>query len=312
MLDAWIIFPIHHSTWVENIVPVRKKNGEICICVDFRNLNQASLKDNYPLPIMDQVLQAVTGSEMLSMLDGFSGYNQIEVSPEDQFKTAFTTPWGTFAYSRMPFGLTNSSATFQWAMDFAFKGMMGKVIVVYLDDLTVFSKQRNDHCDHLEQVLIRCREHGISLNPKKSVFRVTEGKLLGHIVSKEGTKIDAERVKAIQSLTLPTSKTGVHSFFGKVNFLRRFVPDFAEKTRHISNMMKGSPNFWWSEEGKNSFEEIKASVAHAPVLVCPNFSKDFIMYSYASEHTVSAILMQKNSEDVESPIAFMSSPLKPH
>ncbi|KAH9299828.1 hypothetical protein KI387_031510, partial [Taxus chinensis] len=99
----------------------RKKNGEIRICVDFRNLNQASLKDNYPLLIMDQVLQVVTGSEMLSMLDGFSGYNQIEVSAEDQFKTAFTTPWGTFAYSRMPFGLTNSGATFQWAMDFAFK-----------------------------------------------------------------------------------------------------------------------------------------------------------------------------------------------
>ncbi|KAH9324684.1 hypothetical protein KI387_004862 [Taxus chinensis] len=189
---------------------------------------------------------------------------------------------------------------------------MGKVIVVYLDDLTVFSKQRSDHCDHLEKVLARCREHGISLNPKKSVFGVTEGKLLGHVVSKEGTKIDIERVKAIQSLTLPTSKTGVHSFFGKVNFLRCFVPDFAEKTRHILNMMKGSPTFRWSEEGKRSFEEIKTSVAHAPVLVCPDFSKKFIMYSYASEHTVSAILMQKNSEDIESPIAFMSSPLKPH
>ncbi|KAH9323815.1 hypothetical protein KI387_018454 [Taxus chinensis] len=122
----------------------------------------------------------------------------------------------------MPFGLTNADTTFQRAMDLAFKGMMGKVIVVYLDDLTVYSKQRNDHCDHLEQVLSRCREHGISLNPKNSIFGVTEGKLLGHVVSKEGMKIDTERVKDIQSLTLPTNKTGVHSFFGKVNILRPF------------------------------------------------------------------------------------------
>ena len=121
--------------------------------------------------------------------------------------------------------------------------MMGKFIVIYLDDLTMFSKQRSDHYDHLEQVLARCQEHGISLNPKKSIFGVTKGKLLGHVVSKEGTKIDIERVKAIQSLTLPTSKTGVHSFSGKVNFLRHFVPDFAEKTHHILDMMKGSPNF---------------------------------------------------------------------
>lgn len=112
MLKARIIFPIHHSTWVANIVPVRKKNGEIRICVDYRNLNQASLKDNFALPIMDQILQIVAGSEMMSFLDGFSGYNQIEVAEEDQHKTTFTTPWGTFSYKRMPFGLINAGATF--------------------------------------------------------------------------------------------------------------------------------------------------------------------------------------------------------
>lgn len=112
MLKAKIIYPIHHSTWVANIVPVRKKNGEIRICVDFCNLNQASLKDNYPLPVMDHLLQTVSGSEMMSMLDGFLGYNHINVDQEDQHKAAFTTPWGTFAYNRMPFGLINVGATF--------------------------------------------------------------------------------------------------------------------------------------------------------------------------------------------------------
>ncbi|XP_059076512.1 uncharacterized protein LOC131875838 [Cryptomeria japonica] len=215
---------------------------------------------------MDQVLQTVTGSEMLSMLDGFSGYNQIEVSEPDQHKTAFTTPLGTFAYRRMPFGLINAGATFQRAMDLAFRGIVGRYIVVYLDDLIVFSKDRENHLFHLQDVLERCRKHDISLNPKNSVFGVTEGKLLGHIVSKEGIKVDSERVKSIQNLPLPSNKIAVHSFFGKVNFLRRFIPDFAEKTRHIVDMMKGKSSFHWNFEGRAAFNEIKDAIAHVPVL----------------------------------------------
>jgi len=186
MLKARIIYPIHHSTWVANIVLVRKKNGEIRICVDFHNLNQASLKDNYPLPMMDHILQTVAGFEMMSLLDGFSRYNQIEVAQEDQHKIAFTTPWGTLAYNQMPFELINAGATFQRAMDLSFGDLKNKIIVVYLDDLTVFSRKREYHIQHLEIVLQHCREQGISLNPKKSIFGVTEGKLLGHIVSKDG------------------------------------------------------------------------------------------------------------------------------
>lgn len=128
---------------------------------------------------------------------------------------------------------------------------------------------------------------------------MTEGKLLGHIVLKEGIKVDPERVKSIQTLPLPSNKIVVHSFFGKVNFLWRFIPDFAEKTRHIVNMMKGKTTFHWNLEGKAAFNDIKDAIAHAPVLVCPNYTKEFIMYSYASEHTMSAILMQKNSEEIE-------------
>lgn len=197
-------------------------------------------------------------------------------------------------------------------MDLAFRGIVGRYIVLYLDDLTVFSKDRENHLFHLQDVLERCRKHDISLNPKKSVFGVTGGKLLGHIVSKEGIKVDLERVKSIQNLPLPSNKTVVHSFFGKVNFLRRFIRDFAEKTRHIVDMMKGKSAFHWNSEGRATFNEIKDAIAHAPVLVCPNYTKQFIVYSYASEHTLSAILMQKNSEGIESPIAFMNCPLKSH
>ncbi|XP_059075135.1 uncharacterized protein LOC131875125 [Cryptomeria japonica] len=178
-------------------------------------------------------------------------------------------------------------------MDISFGNLRNKIIVIYLDDLTIFSRKRKHHLRDLRKVLMRCREHGVSLNPKKSVFGVTKGKLLRHIVSKEGVKVDPERVKAIQQLNLPSNKNGVRSFFGQVNFLRRFIPDFAKTTKYIVNTMSENVVFKWNEEGKRAFEEIKREIAHAPTLVNPDFSKDFIIYCYASEHTMSRILVQK-------------------
>jgi hypothetical protein len=128
---------------------------------------------------MEYLLQRVTGAEMMSMLDGFSGYNQVLVKEDDQLKTAFTTPWGTYKYLRMPFGLTNAGATFQRAMDYAFRDLIGKLIEIYQDDLTTISKKREQHIQHLRTIFQRCREYGISLNPKKSIFGVDKGKLTG-------------------------------------------------------------------------------------------------------------------------------------
>ena len=139
----------------------------------------------------------------------------------------------------MPFGLINRGATFQRGMNLAFKGLKDRIIVIYLDDLRVFSKKRKDHIRDLEKVLQRCKEHGISLNPKKSLFCVTEGKFLGYIIS-QGVKIDPNRVKAIQKLSLPLRKIGVKSFFGQVKFLRRFITNFSKKIKCIVDMMKGN------------------------------------------------------------------------
>ena len=156
----------------------------------FRNLNRASDKDNYPVPPMEPILQMVSGSELFSLLDGFSSYNQVLVAEEDRLKTTFRTKWGNFSYRRMPFGLINARATFQRDMDIAFHGLIGHTVVVYLDDVTIFSKKREEHAFHLKQFFERCRKYGISLNPKKCVFAVIEGKLLGHVVSKKGISID--------------------------------------------------------------------------------------------------------------------------
>ena len=168
--EAKIIIPLRFSNSVANIVPVRKKNGEIRICVDFRNLNRCSLKDNYPLPKMDHILQRVVGSKRLSMIDGFSGYNQISVNGADREKTTFTTPWVTFMYEKMSFGLMNAGATFQRAMDITFVEERDRFVVIYLDDITVFSKLDEEHLMHLKHIFGKCRKYGLSLNPKKIVL----------------------------------------------------------------------------------------------------------------------------------------------
>ena len=306
MFEAGIIAPIRFSEWVSNLVPTRKKTGEIRLCVDLRSLNKVSLKDNYPLPKMDHILQRVVGSSRISLLDGFSGYNQILVHPDDQDKTAFTTPWGTFKYVKMPFGLKNAGATFQRAMDIAFAKEIHDFLVIYLDDLTVFSKTDQEHLDHLRQVFIKCRKYGISLNPKKSLFGLEEGKLLGHIISKDGIRIDPERIQAILQIPHPRNIKELQAFIGKINFLRRFISSLAELLRLLTNMLRKDSSIDWTVEAKQSFEEIKMALTKTPVLTSPKFDRDFIIFSFASEHTVAAVLLQKDDQGCEKPIAFFS------
>jgi len=206
LLAAKIIVPLRYSKWVANLVVVRKKSGEIWLCVNFRNLNRCSKKDNYPLAKMEHLLQKVSKTRVMSFLDGFSGYNQVVVHPEDQENTTFTTTWG-----------------------------------IYLDDITIYSNSHQDHLQHLKKVFLKCRKFGILVNPKKSQFALEEGKLLGHIVSAAGVKIDLERVKAIQTLSIPRSKKDIQSFLGKINFIRRFIPNLVELVKHITSMLnKGS------------------------------------------------------------------------
>jgi hypothetical protein len=206
------------------------------------------------------------GSEVFYLLDGFSGYNQVSVSEEDRLKTTFRTKWGTFAYKRMPFGLINAGETFQTAMDVAFRGLINKCVVVYLDDVTIYSKNREEHIQHLTQIFERCRKYGISLNPKKTIFGVEEGKFLGHIISRMGIHIYPERIKAISQLLLPHKKKAMQSFFKQINFVRKFTPDFVEIIKPLQNMIRKDVEFKWDDERKNTFNDIKAAISQAPML----------------------------------------------
>jgi hypothetical protein len=244
------------------------------------------------------------------MIDGFFGYNQISVLPEARENTDFTTPLGTFMYAKMPFGLMNAGATFQRAMDISFIGERDELLFIYLDDITVFSKSDREHCYNLRRVFLKCKKFGLSLNPKKSLFAMQEGKLLGHIVSTEGAIIDSRRVKYIQTLSLSISKKEFQSFLGKINFLRRFVSNFVELVKHITTVLRKGNEVKWTTESRESFNQIKKELNEALVLTIPNYSKDFLIFSFDSFDTVAVGLLQKNVEGLEKPISFFSRVLR--
>ncbi|MCO5577550.1 hypothetical protein L7F22_031381 [Adiantum nelumboides] len=201
--EAEFIYEIEHTDWVSPIVVVPKKNGKLRVCVNLKKVNAATIRDNYPLPITDHVIERVAGREAYSFLDGFSRYNQLAIKPKDQHKTAFATEWGIFAYRVKPFGLTNALATFQRLMSHAFKEYLRQFLEIYMDDLCVHSLIRMDHIEHLTKIFEKCRLYWICLNPEKCVFMVRQGKILGHIVSKNKISTDMEKILVIVELPRP-------------------------------------------------------------------------------------------------------------
>jgi hypothetical protein len=258
---------------------------------------------------MDRILQWVVGSHIISLLDGYLSYNQIVVCEEDKEKTTFTTPWGTFMYDKMPFGMMNTWATFQRTMDITFVGEKEKFMVIYLDDIPILSNYDDEHLQHLEQVFRKCRRYKISLNPRKSHFAMPEGNLLGHIISSRGIKIDLKRVYAIQEIDIPRNKKSIQSFIGKIKFLRCFVGNFIEILKPITNMLKKYVVVKWSLEEKSTFQRIKKALVESIVLSSPDYAKDFFIFSFSSEETIVVVLLQKNGEGHEQPIAFFRKSL---
>jgi hypothetical protein len=210
----------------------------------------------------------------------------------------------------MPFGLINVGVTFQRAMDVVFQGLINRCVVVYLDNVIVYSKNREDHIQHLTHIFERCRKYGISLNPKKTIFDVKEGKLLGHIISQAGIHIDPKTVKSIAQIWLPHNKKAMQSFFGQINFARKFTPDFAKTIKPLQKMIHKDVKFKWDDEQNNAFSNIKTAISQALVLRSPNFNRDFFLYTFASNQSLTAILTQNDDDNNESLVSFMSTNLK--
>jgi len=223
--DAGFLVVARYPEWVANIVPVPKKDGKVRICVDYWDLNRASPKDNFPLPHINILMDNTTNFALFSFMDGFSGYNQIKMAPEDMEKTTFVTLWGTFCYKVMSFGLKNAGATYQGAMVALFHNMMHQEIEVYVDDIIAKSKTEEEHLINLRNLFERLRKYQLRLNPAKCTFGVKSGKLLGFIVSKKWIEEDPKKVKAILEMPEPHTERQVQGFLGSLNYIARFISE---------------------------------------------------------------------------------------
>jgi len=203
LLDARFIYPISNSEWISSLVLVPKKNGKWRICVDYRELNKAINKDHFPLPFIDQVLDDLVGKRFFSFLDGFSGYNQIQLCPEDHDKTTFTCPWGTFAYRVLPFGLCNAPTTFQRAVLSIFTELVHDVVEIYMDDFTCYGYDFQEALSNLGKVLHKCIGMNLCLSPEKCEFLMAAGTALGHSISQQGLQVDPKKIAIIQRVPPP-------------------------------------------------------------------------------------------------------------
>uniref|UniRef100_A0A2N9I0X6 Uncharacterized protein n=1 Tax=Fagus sylvatica TaxID=28930 RepID=A0A2N9I0X6_FAGSY len=300
---------VQFPKWIANIVPVRKKNGQIRVCVDFRDLNRACPKDDFPLPNTELMVDSTIGHEALSFMDGSSGYNQIRMAPEDEELTAFRTPKGIYCYKVMPFGLKNAGATYQRAMQKIFDDILHKIVQCYVDDLVVKTRKREEHIRDLRIVFNRLRKYQLKMNPLKCAFGVTSGKFLGFIIRHRGIEVDQSKIDAIQRMPEPKNLRELRSLQGHLAYIRRFISNLAGRCQPFSRLMKKDTNFEWDEACKNAFESIKKYLLNPPVLGVPIPGKPLILYIAAQEQSLGALLAQKNEAEKEKALYYLSRKL---
>ncbi|CAN6454758.1 unnamed protein product [Victoria cruziana] len=273
-------------------IPTRAQTGWR-VCIDYRKLNAATQKDHFPLPFLDQVLERLAGQSYYYFLDGYSGYNQVAVHPDDQEKTTFTCPFGTFAFRRMPFGLCNTPGTFQRCMLSIFSDMIEDTMKVFMDDFSIYGSSFDDCLQKLERVLIRCEETNLVLSWEKSHFMVREGIVLGHVVSERGIEVDKAKIETIAKLAPPSCVREVRSFLGHAGFYRRFIKDFSKISRPLCDLLAKDVTFVFFEDCRGSFLKLKEALSSAPIFRAPDWILPFEIMCDASDYAIGAILGQQ-------------------
>ena len=253
-------------------------------------------KDHFPLPFIDQMLDRLAGNEYFFFLDGYSGYNQITIAPEDQEETTFTCPYGTFAFRRMPFRLCNAPGTFQRCMMAIFSDLIEKSIEVFMDDFSVIGPTFDDCLHNLTLVLKRCMETNLVLNWEKCHFMVRQGIVLGHRISERGIEVNRAKNEIIEKLPPPISIKGVSSFLGHAGFYRRFIRHFSKVSKPLSNLLMQGVPFEFNEPCLHPFELLKKKLTSAPIVVAPYWNLPFELMCDASDFAVGAILGQRKEK----------------
>lgn len=298
------------SPWASPVVLVNKKNGKKRFCVDYRKLNAVTKKDKYPLPRIDEMLDSLAEAAYFSTLDLMSGYWQVKVHPEDREKTAFITRYGTYEFNVMPFGLCNAPATFQRLMNRIYQGIAYDYVVVYLDDTNVFSRTFEDHIRHLREVFTRIRNAGLKLNIEKCNFWMKRLTFLGHIIEEKGISPDPDKITAVQHIQPPQNITQLRAFLGLAGYYRRFIKHFSSIANPLNQLLHKDNAYDWNAQCQSAFDELKHRLTTAPILIYPDYKKEFILATDASYKGFGATLSQLSDDKKEHPIAYASKSLK--
>jgi hypothetical protein len=316
LLDARIIYPVLHSEWVSPVHCVPKKGGLTMVkneknelipqrtvtgwrmCIDYRKLNKATKKDHFPLLFIDKMLEMLANHAYFCFLHGYSGFMQIPIHPNDQHKTTFTCPYGTFAYRRMPFSLCNAPASFQRCMMAVFSEFIEEIIEVFMDDFSIYGKTFADCLANLDKVLTRCWEVDLVLNWEKFHFKVKQGILLGHVISERGIEVDKAKVEAVEKLPPPTDIKSLRSFLGHAGFYKRFMKDFSKITKPLTNLLQKDVPFDFNEKCLTGFRTLKRALITAPIIQLSDWSQPFEIMCDASDYAVGAMLGQRKEGKV--------------
>ncbi|GJY07241.1 reverse transcriptase domain-containing protein [Tanacetum coccineum] len=281
------------SPWGAPILFVKKKDGSFRMCIDYRELNKLIMKNRYPLPRIDDLFDQLQGSNIYSKIDLRSGYHQLRVREEDIPKTAFRTRYGHYEFRVMPFGLTNAPAVFMDLMNRVCKPYLDKFVIVFIDDILIYSRNEKEHEEHLKTILELLKKEELYAKFSKCEFWINTVKFLGHVIDSSGIHVDPAKIEAVKNWASPTTPSEIRQFLGLAGYYRRFIKGFSKIAKPMTELTQKNQKFDWGEEQEEAFQLLKQKLCAAPILALPEGSEDFVVYCDASIKGLGAVLMQR-------------------
>jgi hypothetical protein len=302
LLIAGVIHP-NMSPYSSPVIMVLKKEGSWRMCPDFRALNKLTIKDKFPIPVIDDLLDELSGTQLFTKLDLCSGYHQIHMKEGDIPKTPFHTHEGHYEFLVMPFGLCNAPSTFQSLMNHVFHPFLHHFVLVFFNDILIYSKTWTDHLTHVDQVLRLLSQHQLFLKQSKCAFGASEVEYLGHLVGKDGIRVDLKKIEAMQYWPHPKTLKRLHGFLGLTGYYRKFVKNYGKIAAPLTTLLKNN-SFTWTPTTAQAFQTLKMAMCTTPFMALPDFTKTFVLECDASGKGIGVVLMQEGRS-----LAFTSKQL---